>query len=489
MLAGEVILKCGMPGTVGGRSEHALHVGQVGVQVNPIQSSVVGFNNPVFQQVVKNAAPPKFTGRGQDWAFFVQDWERYLRKLAVCVPNLTNQMKLELWEGVLDETSLKFFRMRQREMGDRMSYTEEFAKMNVKFSRDQNIGARRRWEEVFIFNAGKVTSREWRDFEANFISAWQEVEGASPDEARRLLLQKIPNFILKWVTEEEERRTFTNPTIRMNVPMEMTEEGVSNSIIVRIGKKPTMVKKLPKGEFEIVLPDFADTEKMLSFNGKSFKDSSVIVKVVRVESVLDVEDIFLFVAQKLALRDRQDLLQTVNQHSGFGKQKARSINVEEPNKGGNSKKKSKEGNRASTSSPEHRGTAQDTPSSQSAPTSPVGKNQPSTPVKPSQPSIPQPSVGGGGPSVVTGGRGQPSEGGGWFPVNRGGWNGGRGKGSQPQWQNSQWNGRNQWNGSNGFWNGWNSGWQPPRWNPPQNEGKGKGKGAQGKGRGKGGGRG
>ena len=106
-------------------------------------------------------------------------------------------------------------------MGDRMSYTEEFAKMNARFSRDQNIGARRRWDEVVIFNQGKVTTREWRDFEASFVLAWHEVEGATKDEARRLLLQKVPNFILKWVTEEEERRSFSNPTIRMNSPWDM----------------------------------------------------------------------------------------------------------------------------------------------------------------------------------------------------------------------------------------------------------------------------
>ena len=307
-----------------------------------MQSNVVSANNPIFQQVIKNTTPPKFTGRAQDWNLFVQDWERYLRKLSVCVPILTNQMKLELWEGTLDDTSLKFFRMRQREVGDKMSYTEEFAKMNAKFSRDRSIEARRKWEEVVIYNPGKVTSREWRDFEASFISAWQEVEGATSEEARRLLFTKIPGFILRWVMEEEERRSLVNPTVRMNVPKEITsEEEVSTSIIVLIGKKPTKVSRTREGDFDIVLPEFGDTEKMLSFNGKCFKNSSTIVKVSRIEKLLDVEEIFLLVNQKLTLSDRQVLYQHANQHSTFGRGRSRAVSIEP--KGGGPKKSSGEG--------------------------------------------------------------------------------------------------------------------------------------------------
>lgn len=92
-------------------------IGQVGVQGGATQPPLVSASNPVFQQIVRNNVPPKFTGRPQDWTNFVQDWERYLRRLSVCVPALNNQIKLELWEGVLDDTSLKFFRMRQKDLG------------------------------------------------------------------------------------------------------------------------------------------------------------------------------------------------------------------------------------------------------------------------------------------------------------------------------------------------------------------------------------
>ena len=391
------------PGGGGG----VFSVGQVGM--GGAQPQVIGSNNPVTQQLVKNIVPPKFTGRAQDWANFVQDWERYLRKLSVCVPNLDNRVKLELWEGVLDESSLKFFRMRQKEVGEKMSYTEEFAKMDAKFSRDQSIEARRRWEEVVIFNPGKITSREWRDFEANFVSGWQEVQGASGEEARRLLLAKVPNFILKWITEEEERRSLAKPTIRMNVPGDIRlEEEVGLGVQLVLGKKPTSVSKAQGGDFEVVLPDFGDIERMLRINGKFFKGTSTIIKVTRVEEILDVEAIFLLVHQKMALRDRQDLLQS-NMHYSQGRQKARAVTMDSDEMG---EAKSPDKNKASSSKGKG--------SEYQSPKSPT----PSTPVQPqvqsplpkvqAPPAIPPPPMGGKG---------------GWGDQPQSPWQGGKGWGN------------------------------------------------------------
>ena len=62
----------------------AFHIGQVATQAGGGQNpTIVSANNPVAQHVIRNVTPPKFTGRAQDWGDFVQDWERYLRKLSV----------------------------------------------------------------------------------------------------------------------------------------------------------------------------------------------------------------------------------------------------------------------------------------------------------------------------------------------------------------------------------------------------------------------
>ena len=471
-------------------SSSRLHINQVASQTDGTQNpnTIVSGNHPVAQHVIRNVTIPKFTGRAQDWGNFVQDWERYLRKLSVCIPTLTNEMKLELWEGVLDEASLKFFRMRQKELGGKMSYTEEFAKMNARFSRDQNIGARRYWEEIVLYNPGKVGSREWREFEANFVTAWKEVEGATGEEARRLLLSRVPNFILRWVTEEEERRSFANPTVKMNAPPEIQlADEVSTSILRLIGKNPTKVSKTREGEFEIILPDFSDTEKLLNYNGKCFRNTSIVVKVSRIENILSVEEIFLLVSQKLALRDKQDLLQTANQHSTWGRGRTRSVSLDSKPDHKNSGEKKK------ASTPPAKIPPPLSPKPNPAPSNPVESQAPNPPVQsqiPPQPTTPAGGKGGWSPNPNP----MPWQNSGKGP--KGSWQPTQGKSYGQPWQGkgNQWGGRGggeQWSQPGKGGKGYNNfGWQQQNWTPQQpkgEKGKGKGeKGGKGKGRGFGG---
>ena len=134
--------------------------------------------------------------------------------------------------------------MRQSETGDRVTFSEDFVRVQSLYSRDIGIGARKRWEDVYLFNQGKVTTREWQEYEVNFKSAWHEVRGATEEEARRLLLAKVPSFILKWITEEEERRHLANPTVRIYVTVITDLVGVAVSVQQLIGRKPTKVSKV-----------------------------------------------------------------------------------------------------------------------------------------------------------------------------------------------------------------------------------------------------
>ena len=62
-------------------------------------------------------------------------------------------------------------------------------------------------QDAFLVNNGKTTTWEWHEFEVSFKYAWYQVKNVSQEETKRLIIQKIPGFILKWVAEEEERRT------------------------------------------------------------------------------------------------------------------------------------------------------------------------------------------------------------------------------------------------------------------------------------------
>jgi len=118
------------------------------------------------------------------------------------IPDAT---KLELFESTLDEINQKQLRLRQAETKGNLTFVQEFARLEGKYARDQTISSRKTWQEVFLVNNGKVTARECQDFEVNFKSAWHQVKDSTEDEARRMLISKLPHFLLRWLTEGEEK--------------------------------------------------------------------------------------------------------------------------------------------------------------------------------------------------------------------------------------------------------------------------------------------
>ena len=57
---------------------------------------------------------------------------------------INNVLKLELFENCLDDVNQKFLRLKQGEVGEKLSFNEFFAKLQEKYSRDQSFGARKR---------------------------------------------------------------------------------------------------------------------------------------------------------------------------------------------------------------------------------------------------------------------------------------------------------------------------------------------------------
>jgi hypothetical protein len=156
-----------------------------------------------------------------------------------------------------------------------------------------------------------------------------EVKDAGEGEAKRILLRKLPPFILNWITDEVERKMKNQPTLRMNVPGDFGAEEVASSIQIMTGKRPTKVSKIHGKEYEIVLPDISIYEEIKKFHGKEFEGTNVLVRVQEIEPNLTSSDIFNLVKTKLTLRNKQDALQSTSRSTNFlGNRRARSVSVE-----------------------------------------------------------------------------------------------------------------------------------------------------------------
>ena len=69
-----------------------------------------------------------------------------------------------------------------------------------------NIKTPKKWSEVNMATTGKITSRQLREFQVNFLACADEVKDATPQEVRRLAMQKLPPFMKTWVIDAEQKR-------------------------------------------------------------------------------------------------------------------------------------------------------------------------------------------------------------------------------------------------------------------------------------------
>ena len=55
-------------------------------------------------------------------------------------------------------------------------------------------------------NVRKIGIQQLDEFRVNFKLAWVDVPDTTPQEARRVLLEKLPSFMRRWVVESEAKK-------------------------------------------------------------------------------------------------------------------------------------------------------------------------------------------------------------------------------------------------------------------------------------------
>ena len=75
---------------------------------------------------------------------------------------------------------------------------------------------------------GKIKVQNLKEFEVKFSDAWKDVSDSSPEEGHRVLLTKLPDWIRRWVMEEQDRISNQTPTVEFVAVPGMTPNQVSD---------------------------------------------------------------------------------------------------------------------------------------------------------------------------------------------------------------------------------------------------------------------
>ena len=111
-----------------------------------------------------------------------------------------------------------------------ISFTGFMTKMNDRFGRGQPILARRKTEKVELPGTGKIKTGDFKTFEIQFSDALKNIRDIGLEEARRLLLCKLHDWMRVWVVEEEAKRNPENPALLFGGVPGMSKAQASQTI-------------------------------------------------------------------------------------------------------------------------------------------------------------------------------------------------------------------------------------------------------------------
>ena len=93
-----------------------------------------------------------------------------------------------------------------------------------------------------LHTSGKVTSQQLREFQVNFLNCADDVKDTTPQEVRRVLMQKLTPWMKTWVVEGEQKKERSRPILQIVALENMSESSMKKSIQDLIGEHPLKVQ-------------------------------------------------------------------------------------------------------------------------------------------------------------------------------------------------------------------------------------------------------
>ena len=138
------------------------------------------------------------------------DFEEYLQKLSPTQP-VADAYRLRLFEDAMPTTLRNELKLMRKANRGSLTYAQVVAKFEQRYGSGGANKLRKKWLEVLLPTSGKITTRQLREFQVNFLACAEEVKDTNPQEISRVLLTKLPPFMRSWVVEREQKKSGTTP--------------------------------------------------------------------------------------------------------------------------------------------------------------------------------------------------------------------------------------------------------------------------------------
>ena len=260
-------------------------------------------NFPVVAHLSKTAVAPRFSNKKEDWVSFANQFDKWLRILAQG-KDLSDQESMLLLNSCLPENLQKEMELWERERNASPTYLEFRAHLEAKFALAQSDNMRRRWTNVEMpKHQGKITLQSFQDFMVNFKLAMADVPDTNPEDARRVLLDKIPPFMKAWVAEAELKKMRKKCMVELGCKPGMTSAMVVASVQNWTGSTPSRAEVRGGGTYWVLYEDERQAQKLLELNGR-VGGSGIRIVARKVEQKLLINDIFAGICARMEMQER-----------------------------------------------------------------------------------------------------------------------------------------------------------------------------------------
>ena len=185
------------------------------------------------------------------------------------------------------------------------SFVEFRADLEAKFGRAQSENMRKKWLGVQMSkNWGKVTLQDFDEFRVSFKLALADVLDATPEVARRVLCDKLPPFMRKWVVDLEAKRMKNKCVVELTMQDGLTPATVQATVKHWTGTTPSKVEVRGGGVYWLLFGDARLAQKLLELHGRIGGTSRVRIQVRIVEQHLTVDDVFYEVGLQMETQEK-----------------------------------------------------------------------------------------------------------------------------------------------------------------------------------------
>ena len=149
---------------------------------------------------------PKFKGDSNAWPEWKRKWNERMGLMRASGP-LDDRILVSQFCESMDAVTKKIIDARRAENPD-LTFGEIFQEVDVKFTKSARNTSRGKLEQMQLISAvhGKLTMREWENFDADFRILRSECSEIGDEEARRLFQKALPVFLIEHLQKELLRR-------------------------------------------------------------------------------------------------------------------------------------------------------------------------------------------------------------------------------------------------------------------------------------------